>query len=191
VRIRIVSDQLPAFGGQFSFVRHCMIKELRLMFKTVLLSSVIALALLFGCTTKSEQSNTPAADFTLQDINGKKVTLSDYRGKVVLLEFWATWCPPCRASIPGLEKIHKAYKNKGLVVLAVSLDEGAWDSVKSFMTDYGITYTVLKGTDEVASQYHVRTIPMLLILDKEGRISKRYLGFGMDEDLETDIKAVI
>jgi peroxiredoxin len=161
------------------------------MFRTVVLPAVIALALLFGCTDKSEQANASSADFTLQDMNGNKVKLSDYRGRVVLLEFWATWCPPCRASIPGLEKIHKAYKEKGLVVLAVSMDEGDWPSVKSFMKDYGITYTVLKGTDEVASQYHVRTIPMLLILDKEGRISKRYMGFGMEEDLEKDIKAVL
>jgi peroxiredoxin len=161
------------------------------MFKTVCLSSVIALALLFGCTTKSEQPKAPAADFTLQDINGEKVMLADYRGKVVLLEFWATWCPPCRASVPGIEKIHKAYKDKGLVVLAVSLDQGDWKSVKAFMKDYGITYTVLKGTDEVASRYHVRTIPRLLILDKEGKIVKRYLGFGADEDLEKDIKAIL
>jgi peroxiredoxin len=161
------------------------------MFKTVWLSSVIVIALLFGCANKSEQAKAPAADFTLQDINGKTITLSDYRGKVVLLEFWATWCPPCRASVPGLEKIYKAYEEKGLVVLAVSMDDGDWPSVKSFMKDYGITYTVLKGTEEVSSQYRVRAIPMLLILDKEGKIAKRYMGFGADEDLENDIKAVL
>lgn len=165
-------------------------KELLLILKNALVSSVIAVALLVGCTSKSQQANTPA-DFTLQDMGGKKVTLSDYRGKVVLLEFWATWCPPCRASIPGLEKLHQSYKNKGLVVLAVSMDEGEWNSVKSFMTDYGITYTVLKGTDKVVGQYHVRSIPMAFILDKEGKISKRYVGYGMDEDIEKDIKAIL
>ena len=161
------------------------------MFRTVVLPAVIALALLFGCTDKSEQANASSADFTLQDMNGNKVKLSDYRGRVVLLEFWATWCPPCRASIPGLEKIHKAYKEKGLVVLAVSMDEGEWSSVQSFMKDYGITYTVLKGTDAVAVQYRVRAIPLLFILDKEGKIAKRYPGFGTEEDLENDIKAIL
>jgi peroxiredoxin len=150
----------------------------------------LAFALLTGCVSKSDQP-AAAADFTLQDINGKNVKLSDFKGKVVLLEFWATWCPPCRASVPGLEKLHKAYKEKGLAVLAVSMDSGDWDAVKAFIADYGITYTVLKGTDEVAAQYSVRTIPTLLILDKEGKITKRYLGFSSEDELERDIKAAL
>jgi peroxiredoxin len=161
------------------------------MFRNILTVSILAMALLFGCTEKSAQSDVVAVDFTLQDMSGKNVKLSDYRGKVVLLEFWATWCPPCRASIPGIEKIHQSYKDKGLVVLAVSMDEGEWSSVQSFMKDYGITYTVLKGTDAVAVQYRVRAIPLLFILDKEGKIAKRYPGFGTEEDLENDIKAIL
>ncbi len=162
------------------------------MFKRFFAVSALIMAILFACTNRNGQSGgTSASDFTLQDLNGKNIKLSDYKGKVVLLDFWATWCPPCRASIPSIEKIYKTYKDKGLVVLAVSLDEGGWDSVKSFIAEYGITYTVLKGTEDVAVNYQVRTIPMLLVLDKEGRISKRYLGFGSEEDLESDIKAVL
>ncbi len=153
---------------------------------------ILVAAILLGCTDKRTPSGgTAAADFTLQDLNGKSVRLSDYRGKVVILDFWATWCPPCRASIPGLEKIYKAYKDKGLVILAVSLDQGEWDSVKSFGSEYGITYTILKGDDEVSDKYQVRTIPMLLVINKEGRITKRYLGFGNDEDLENNVKAIL
>jgi thiol-disulfide isomerase/thioredoxin len=153
---------------------------------------VLTMAILAGCTSRdSRTGGSTASDFTLQDLNGKKVRLSDYKGRVVLLEFWATWCPPCRASIPGLEKIHVAYKDKGLVVLAVSLDEGGWDSVKSFVQKNGITYVVLKGDEDVSEKYQVRTIPLILILDKEGKISKRYLGYGSEEDLEKDIKAVL
>ncbi len=162
------------------------------MFKRFFAVAVLMTAILFACTDKTAQSSgAVASDFTLQDLNGKNVKLSDYKGRVVLLDFWATWCPPCRASIPAIEKIHKAYKDKGLVVLAVSLDEGGWDAVKSFITEYGITYIVLKGTEDVAVNYMVRTIPMLLVLDKQGRISKRYLGFGNEEDLENDIKAIL
>ena len=162
------------------------------MFKRFSVLTVLIMAVLIGCTDRNVRSTgTAAPDFTLQDLNGKNVRLSDYKGKVVLLDFWATWCPPCRASIPGLEKIHKAYKDKGLVILAVSFDQGGWDSVKSFITDYGITYIVLKGTDDVSEKYQVRTIPMLLVLDKEGQIKKRYLGFGSDEDLEDDIKSIL
>jgi peroxiredoxin len=162
------------------------------MLKKILMASVIAAALLAGCTDrKAPAGGSMASDFTLQDLNGKSVRLSDMKGKVVLLEFWATWCPPCRASIPGLEKIHQTYKDKGLVVLAVSMDEGGWDSVKAFAKQYGITYTVLKGDDDVATKYQVRSIPMMLVLDKTGKIARRYLGMGSDEALEEDIKAVL
>jgi len=160
-----------------------------LMVKRFIVLSIVEMALLAGCTDKGVQRDTAASDFSLQDMSGKTVRLSDYKGKVVLLEFWATWCPPCRASVPGLEKLHKAYKDKGMVLLAVSMDDGGWDEVKSFMKESGITYTVLKGTEDVAMKYDVRSIPMMLVLNKEGRIARRYLGMGSDEDLEKDIKA--
>jgi peroxiredoxin len=160
-----------------------------LMMKRFVVLSIVAIALLAGCTDRVAQSNTMASDFSLKDMSGKTVRLSDYKGKVVLLEFWASWCPPCRASVPGLEKLHNAYKDKGLVLLAVSMDEGGGDEVRSFIRESGITYTVLKGTEDVAMKYEVRSIPMMLVLNKEGRIAKRYLGMGSDEDLEKDIKA--
>ena len=159
-----------------------------LIVKRFIVLSIITMALLAGCTDNSAPSNTMASDFSLQDMSGKTVRLSDYKGKVVLLEFWASWCPPCRASVPSLEKLHNAYKDKGLVLLAVSMDEGGWEEVQSFIKESGITYTVLKGTEDVAVKYHVSSIPMMLVLNKEGRISKRYLGMGSDEDLEKDIK---
>jgi len=152
---------------------------------------LILFLLLFGCTNKSEQAADDASDFKLQDLGGKTVKLSEFKGRPVLLDFWATWCPPCRASIPEIEKLHKSYSSKGLVVLAISLDQGGWDSVKDFVTESGITYTVLKGTDDVASKYHVRTIPMLVIVDKEGKIYKRYLGLGEDDQLDKDVKSVL
>jgi len=157
--------------------------------KTVLLLFVIAL--FFGCTNRSERTANAASDFILQDMDGRKVNLADFKGKPVLIDFWATWCPPCREAIPAIEKLHKTYSSKGLVVLGISLDQGGWDDVKSFIAEYGITYPVLKGTEEVAAQYKVRTIPTLIIVDKEGKIYKRYLGFGDDQQLERDIKSVL
>jgi thiol-disulfide isomerase/thioredoxin len=152
---------------------------------------LIVFVLLFGCTNKSERTADAASDFILQDLSGKNVKLADFKGKPVLIDFWATWCPPCRDSIPGIEKLHKSYSGKGLVVLGISLDQGGWDDVKSFIAEYGITYPVLKGTEDVAAHYQVRTIPMLVIVDKEGKIYKRYLGFGDDEQLEKDIQSVL
>jgi thiol-disulfide isomerase/thioredoxin len=163
------------------------------MFKKILATAVIAaLFLLGGCTEKSAKSDA-AADFTLQDMNGKNVHLADYRGKVVLIDFWATWCPPCVAAIPSIEKMHKTYKDRGLVVLAISMDNGDWDAVKSFLKFYGVTYTVLKGSDDndIQAKYAVRTIPMTVLLDKDGNISKRFFGFGDEESLEKAIKSVL
>ena len=152
---------------------------------------LILFLLLFGCTNKSERAADAASDFKLQDLDGKTVKLSEFKGKPVLIDFWATWCPPCRASIPEIEKLHKLYSGKGLVVLGISLDQGGWDSVKEFVTESGITYKVLKGTEDVASKYQVRTIPMLVIVDKEGKVYKRYLGFGDDDQLDKDVKSVL
>jgi peroxiredoxin len=151
--------------------------------------TVLLLVLLAACT-KSNQPGTAAADFTLKDLNGKSVTLSDFKGKPVLIEFWATWCPPCRLSVPGLEKLHKRYSSKGLVVLGISVDQ-EWDTVKTFAAENGVTYTVLKGDDDVITKYQVRTIPMLIIMNKEGNIAKRYLGFDDEEALDKDIQSVL
>jgi thiol-disulfide isomerase/thioredoxin len=176
---------MSAFRGQA--------EVLFVMFRPVLLIAVMTLGLLFGCTEKADQvDSTVAPGFTLQDLNGKSVSLSDYRGKVVVLEFWATWCPPCRAAIPGLETLYTKYKNQGLVILAVSMDNSAdWDFVKSFVKDYRMTYPVLKGTDAVASQYRVRAIPLLLVLDKKGNIVKQHVGFVYEDALEKDVKELL
>jgi peroxiredoxin len=185
----MLSDRLPAFGGQFYFDR--LLEKEMASLKRFVVVSVVVIALLVGCTDRGVHTDAMASDFSLKDMSGKTVRLSDYKGKVVLLEFWAAWCPPCRASVPGLEKLHNAYKDKGLVLLAVSMDEGGWDEVKSFIKESGITYTVLMGTEDVAIKYQVRSIPMMLVLNREGKISKRYIGMGSDEELEKDIKAYL
>jgi peroxiredoxin len=162
------------------------------MSKNLLAAVIVILALLPGCTSKEKESASAVApDFTLQDLSGKKVTLSDLKGSVVLLEFWATWCPPCRASVPGIERLHRAYDGKGLKVLAISFDEGGWDKVKDFVAEHKITYSVLKGTDDVSAKYRVRMIPAAYLVDKQGIIRKQYMGAGNDEELEKEIKALL
>jgi thiol-disulfide isomerase/thioredoxin len=162
--------------------------------KTIVLISIITLALFAGCTSKDKdkQGATVAApDFTLQDVSGKKVRLADLKGRVVMLEFWATWCPPCREEIPTLERLHKEYSGKGLTILAVSLDEGGWDEVKAFVAVRKITYTVLRGTEDVSTLYKIRLIPAMFLIDKEGNIKKQYMGGGSTEDVEQMIKALL
>jgi peroxiredoxin len=160
--------------------------------KAIVMISIITLALFAGCTSKDKEGATAAApDFTLQDVSGKKVRLADLKGRVVLLEFWATWCPPCRAEIPSIEHLHKQYGGKGLTILAVALDEGGWDVVKAFVAEQKITYTVLKGTEDVSAKYMVRLIPATFIIDKQGLIRKQFMGGGGNENVEQEIKALL
>jgi len=160
--------------------------------KAIVIISIITLALSAGCTNKEKEGATAAApDFTLQDISGKKVRLADLKGKVVMLEFWATWCPPCRTEIPSIERLHTQYGGKGLTVLAISLDEGGWDDVKSFAAEHSINYTVLRGTDDVSAKYMVRLIPSMFLIDKQGNIKKQFMGGGNIEAVEQEIKALL
>ena len=160
--------------------------------KAIVIVSIVTLALFAGCTIKEKEGATAAApDFTLQDISGKKVRLADLKGKVVMLEFWATWCPPCRSEIPAIERLHTQYGGKGLTVLAIALDEGGWDDVKAFITERKISYTVLKGSEDVSAEYKIRLIPATFLIDKEGNIRKQYMGGGSNEALEQEIKALL
>ena len=162
------------------------------MFKNLLAAGVIILVLFTGCTSKEKGSATSAApDFTLEDLSGKKVRLSSLKGSVVLVEFWATWCPPCRSSVPGLERLHKEYGGKGLTILAISMDEGGWDNVRNFVAEHKATYTVLKGTEDVSTRYQVRMIPAMYLVDKQGIVKKQYLGGGSEEEIEKEIKALL
>lgn len=161
------------------------------MFRTAAIAVLVVFALA-ACTSGEKMNpSSPAPDFTLQDLSGGKVRLADLKGKVVLVEFWATWCPPCRDSIPTIERLHKTYGGKGLVTLGVSLDDGGWDEVKVFAQEQGITYTVLKGEESVSDSYRVRAIPLTVLVDKEGRIARQYVGGTDEKGLERDIRALL
>jgi peroxiredoxin len=164
------------------------------MLKRTFAVSIIVLAVLIGCTRSDDRSTAASGDapnFKLQDLNGKTVRLSDFRGKPVVLDFWATWCQPCRDTLPGMAKLHTDYAGKGLVILSISLDEGATEEVRAFQKENGMTYTVLMGTEDVAAEYGVRTIPMAIVIDKSGKIQKRYLGAGNEDAIEKTVKQLL
>jgi peroxiredoxin len=115
---------------------------------------------------------TLAADFTLKDANGTTVKLSDYRGKVVLLNFWATWCGPCGVEIPWFIDLEQRYKSQGFAVLGVSMDEDGWTAIKPFVADHKINYRVLLGNDTMAQLYGgLDSLPTSFVIDKEGRVA--------------------
>ena len=138
------------------------------------------------------QKTLPAKEFTLKDLSSKKVSLSDFRGKVILLNFFATWCPPCRLEIPELEKIHQQNKNKGLVVLGVSLDKDVVPfMVKNFVKEMKINYPVLMGTEEVADHYLITGVPVTVVITKDGKVHKRFDGLASPDQLEKALKDLL
>ncbi len=121
-----------------------------------------------------------APDFELQDLQGRKVKLSDYQGKMVLLNFWATWCPPCKLEMPHMEKFYQAFKQDGdLVVLAVdaTTTERSVDNVVQFSKDYGLSFpVVLDAKGEVSDKYQITAFPTSYVIDAEGIIHGKVQG---------------
>jgi cytochrome c biogenesis protein CcmG/thiol:disulfide interchange protein DsbE len=115
--------------------------------------------------------------FALPDLAGNEVKLSDYVGKIVILDLWATWCPPCRQEIPFLVELFEQNKDDGLVVVGIGLDDGGAGILRPFVEQQGITYTVLVGNRQVGQTYQLQGIPTTFILDRNGRIAKKHLGF--------------
>lgn len=119
---------------------------------------------------------TEALDFTLKNLEGSEISLEDFEGKVVFLNFWATWCGPCREEMPSMEKLWQRFKEEAFVILAVDLREEK-EEVNSFMKDYGLTFSVLLDSrGEVANNYGIRAIPTTFLIDSEGRIVGKALG---------------
>lgn len=118
-----------------------------------------------------------APEFELKDLSGARVRLSEARGKVVLLNFWAEWCGPCRAEMPFMENLYKAFKDKGLVVLAVSVDRSE-KAVKAFVSDKKLTFKVLMDKDKEVSfdQYGVIGFPTTFLIDKKGVVAEKFMG---------------
>jgi cytochrome c biogenesis protein CcmG, thiol:disulfide interchange protein DsbE len=120
--------------------------------------------------------NSKAPDFTLKDINGKTVSLSTFTGKVVLLNFFATWCPPCRAEMPSFNKLSRALKQRGLEVVAISSDRSI-DDLKDFLEKNKIDFPVLFDADRnVAKQYRVFSMPTTFLINKNGTIVEKFYG---------------
>ncbi|MBI4775428.1 MAG: TlpA family protein disulfide reductase [Deltaproteobacteria bacterium] len=115
-------------------------------------------------------------DLTLPDLGGNEVSLSDFKGKVVAVTFWAVYCPSCKAEIPHLRSYHKKYENEDAVLLAVSLDSGPDQYLKDFAKQWGISYPILRGDKRLCKQWRVRAIPVTYLIDQEGLIDTVYIG---------------
>jgi cytochrome c biogenesis protein CcmG/thiol:disulfide interchange protein DsbE len=128
----------------------------------------------------------------LKDSTGKALKLSDLKGKVVLLNFWATWCGPCKIEIPWFIEFEQKYKDKGFAVLGVSMDEDGWKDVKPYVDAKKINYRVVVGDDTTATLYGgVDSLPTTFILDRDGKIAAVHVGLVSKADYASDIEQVL
>lgn len=131
----------------------------------------------FNPLMPDNSSGTKAPDFTLKDVSGKKVSLSSFKGKPVLLNFWATWCPYCRKERAHLDAVYKEYKGKGLIVISVSTDDSV-ETVREYLKKIPAEFIVLSDNDgRVASLYNISGLPSSLLINGEGIIKNRLVGF--------------
>jgi peroxiredoxin len=146
-------------------------------------------------------SRKQAPDFQLVTADGTKMKLSDYRGKVVLLNFWATGCGGCVIEIPSIVEIDKTYKHTAFTTVGVSMDityEGlkdadeAWSRVRPFITKYGVNYTIAMGDDETIKAYGLSSLPATFLIDKSGRVAVAYVGVVINKDnIATNIQSLL
>lgn len=152
---------------------------------------MILILALVGCEKKQIDS-AKAPQFKLPDINGNQVSLSDFDGKVVILDFWATWCPPCVKEVPHFVELYDEYKEQGFEMVGISLDAGGANDVKPFVEKMNVNYTMLIGNQDVTKEYGgIGGIPTTFVIDKAGQIRQKYVGYREKAVFENDIKMLL
>jgi peroxiredoxin len=139
------------------------------------------------------KAKTAKLSFALKDVNGNKVSLVDFKGKVIILDFWATWCAPCKVEIPGFVDLQTRYAKDGLQVLGVSVDDTV-DKLKPYVADLKMNYPVLQGRghDEVLDAYApIPSIPTSVVIGRDGKICSRHTGIASMEVFEKEIKLLL
>jgi peroxiredoxin len=151
------------------------------------------LLFLVGCShspreLKSEAQRQNAPNFLLKDADGNPVHLSDYRGKVVLVNFWATWCGPCEVEIPWFVEFEQKYKDQGFAVLGLSMDDDGWKAVRPYIASHKINYRVMIASEVVSQQFgDIDSLPTSFVLDRQGRIATNHVGLIDKRDYQNEI----
>ncbi|MEA1926952.1 MAG: TlpA disulfide reductase family protein [Candidatus Auribacterota bacterium] len=168
-------------------------------FKQLAIIGVILSVILFssacdqGSAGQTSTAGLKAApDFNLKKFGGGRAKLSDYRGKIVILDFWSTWCPPCRKEIPDFVKLQKSYGDKKLVILGISLDQNPKHALPPFIRQYNMNYPILLTDGRIDKAYGgVTGIPTTFVINQKGEIYQRYVGFRPKHVFEKDIQNLL
>jgi cytochrome c biogenesis protein CcmG/thiol:disulfide interchange protein DsbE len=146
---------------------------------TILFAVIASVLLIFFLRNEPKQLQVgfPAPNFTFPDLNGRQVSLSDHRGKVVLVNIWATWCPPCKEEMPSMQKLYEKFKGENFEILAVSIDSTGRDAVAPFMRKMNLTFpALLDPKEDIRSLYGVTGVPESFIIDQDGIVVEKIIG---------------
>jgi peroxiredoxin len=142
-------------------------------------------------TIQPASDRKPAPDFQLTGADGKDVRLSELKGQVVLLNFWATWCGGCQVEIPWFIEFQNRYAGEGLVVIGLSMDDDGWKSVRPWIKEKNVNYPIVISEPEVAKQYDLQTMPLTVLIDRQGRIATTHSGIVNKAETEANIEALL
>jgi peroxiredoxin len=166
----------------------------------IVVAMIVTIMLVFGVSMARRRSDTaqiagphlegqPAPDFTLQSVEGQTVHLSDFHGKGVLLNFWATWCQPCKIEMPWFVELQKQYGPQGLQVVGIAMDDASPADIAKFAKDMGVNYPILLGKETVGNAYGgVQFLPETFFIGRDGKVVDKVFGLKSRSDLEDDVK---
>lgn len=143
-------------------------------------------------SVKETKDRKTAPDFELKDANGKTVRLSDFKGKAVMVDFWATWCGPCKIEIPWFIDFERKYKDQGFVVIGVAMDDEGWPVVKPFVDQMRMNYRVVMGNDHTADLYGgIEALPTTVLIDREGKVASVHVGLAGKQEFQDAIEKLL
>jgi thiol-disulfide isomerase/thioredoxin len=166
----------------------------------VVVAVVVAGMLYFGFhSARRSSAGTPvlkaatlAPDFTLESLDGKNIRLSDLRGHAVLLNFWATWCSPCKIEMPWFVELQKEYGSQGLQIVGVAMDDASKQEIAQFAKDMGVNYPILIGKESVGDQYGgVPALPETFFIGRDGKLIDKIIGLKGKSEIEDDVKKAL